>query len=125
MRRIALPVALGALLAGCGGSADYGPLAVYSPHGVHYESNILDGVVQIGDGCMTVRRLGEDILLIFPADEVTWDASTSTFTYDGASFHDGDTFTFPAIVHYGRNSGSIPEACPFVRRVYVLEEGAA
>jgi hypothetical protein len=120
-----LTATLGLLLVGCGPSSAVGPVAVYDPHGFHYESNVLDGTIHISDGCMTVRWQGDDVVLLFPADEVTWDAKVAEFTYGGQAYGDGDPISLESIVHFGRTSGSVPEACPPSVRVYVLEAGLA
>jgi hypothetical protein len=123
MKRMALAATLGLLLVGCAPSAAVGPVAVYDPHGLHYESNILEGTIHITAGCMTVRWQGDDVVLMFPADEVTWDAEAAAFTYGGRAYGDGDAISLEAIVHFGRTAGSVPEACPASVRVYVLQAG--
>ena len=125
MRRwpVAAVVAGAVALGGCGASSAVGPVAVYDPRGLHYESNVLEGTIRIADGCMTVRWQGDDVVLMFPADEVSWDAEAAAFTYAGRAYRDGDPISLEAIVHFGRTSGSIPEACPPSVRVYVLEAG--
>ena len=119
----ALSVALATLLVGCAPPAAVGPVAVYDARGRHYEANILAGTIRISEGCMTVGWQGDDVVLMFPADEVTWDAGAEEFTYGGRAYGDGDSISLDAIVHFGRTSGSVPEACPPSVRVYVLEEG--
>jgi hypothetical protein len=119
----ALSVALAVLLGGCSPPAAVGPVAVYDARGRHYEANVLDGTIRISEGCMTVRWQGDDVVLMFPADEVTWDAEAAAFTYGGTAYGDGDAISLEAIVHFGRTSGTVPEACPPSVRVYVLEEG--
>ncbi len=125
MKRRALPAILGLLLVGCGPPPDFGPLAVYDPHGRHYESNVFEGTIHVSEGCMTVRWYGDDVVLLFPSDEVTWDPEASAFAYGGQEYGDGDSIRLEAIVHFGRTSGSVPEACPPSVRVYVLEAGLA
>jgi len=116
-------VALSFLLAGCGATEDDGPIPVYDARGRYYQTNILTGSVQISDTCVTVRRDGDDILFLFPSDEVAWDPETATMTYLGKPYQDGDSIMLPAIVYFGRYSGTVPEGCPFLKRVYVLEDG--
>ena len=119
----ALSVALAVLLGGCAPPAAVGPVAVYEARGRHYEANILEGTIRISEGCMTVGWQGDDVVLMFPADEVTWDPEAAAFTYRGQAYGNGDSISLDAIVHFGRTSGTIPEACPPSVRVYVLEEG--
>jgi hypothetical protein len=123
MKRMASAATLGLLLVGCGPPPDFGPIAVYDPHGLHYESNILEGTIHVSEGCMTVRWQGDDVVLLFPSDEVTWDPKATAFTYGGKAYADGDAISLEAIVHFGRTAGSVPEACPASVRVYVLQAG--
>ena len=123
MLSAALALALVPALVACGPPPDFGPVSVYAPHGHHYEANILEGTVHIADGCMTVHWQGDNVLLLFPSKEVTWDPKAATFTYGGQAYGDGDAIRLRAIVHFGRYAGSIPKACPPAERVYVLQAG--
>lgn len=96
---------------------------MYDPHGLHYEANIFEGTIHITAGCMTVHWQGDDVVLLFPSDEVTWDPKASAFTSGGQAYGDGDSIRLKAIVHFGRTAGSVPEACPPSVRVYVLQAG--
>jgi hypothetical protein len=123
MKRMAFAAALGLLLVGCSSPKDFGPVAVYEPHGLHFEANIFEGTIRVNAGCMTVRWQGDEVVLLFPAKEVAWDPAAATFTYGGRAYRDGDAITLNAIVDFGRNSGSVPAACPPKMRVYVLQAG--
>ena len=118
-----LSAAFALALVGCGPPPDFGPVAVYDPHGPHYETTDLAGTVHISEGCVTVRWQGNDVVLLFPSKEVKWDPDAAQFTYGGQAYGDGDSIRLKAIVHFGRETGDVPEACPLVEHVFVLRAG--
>jgi len=123
MRRLAAIAALAVMLTGCS-SADFGPIPVYKPRFHHYETNGFVGALRISDECVTVDRDGETTVFLFPTNDVEWDAKTSTVTYLGKQYKDGDFIYLPAIINFGRKYGDVPEGCPSVWRVYVLSSDA-
>jgi len=90
MKRALLLAAFALALAGCGTAVDDGPVAVYEPQGVFGDPIPLEGTIDISDTCVTLFYLEEDVALVFPSDEVNWDAATGTLTYLGVPYQDGD-----------------------------------
>ena len=59
---------------------DWGPLAV-AQGGASGDEGLLEGTLQIGDTCVTVETAGEQVVVIWPSDSTTWNATANTVTY--------------------------------------------
>lgn len=114
MKRVLLPVTWVIALAGCGANVDYGPVAVYNAHGQYGDPIPLEGTIHISDACVTILYAGEDVALVFPSDEVSWDAVTGTLTYLGVPYQDGD-FISLVIGGEGGRPENLSQECPVGR----------
>lgn len=64
-----------------GGS--WGPLAVTSANGSGAEA-LIQGMLQVTDECVLLQEQGEDVLLVWGAGQVTWNADERTITIEDA-----------------------------------------
>ncbi len=106
------------VLTACGTPVDYGPVAVYDAHGVSGDPLDVTGTLRISDTCVTVPMHGEYVAVVFPQNEVRWDSATSTLTYLGHPYRDGD----PIALVFGGEGGrpkNLSQECPVGRYVSV------
>jgi hypothetical protein len=111
------------VLAGCaGGTGDLdapdSPVARYTWDGGAAMDALLEGTLEVRDGCLVVNLAYDPYLptvAVFPRKYTSWDAATQTLTYAGIDYAMGD-----AIWAGGGGAAEIPEegfpaACePFV-----------
>jgi hypothetical protein len=114
VKRAHLTIVCVLTLAGCGTAVDYGPVAVYEPHGVIGDPIPIEGMIHISDTCVTLFYLEEDVALVFPSDEVSWDAATGTLTYLGVPYQDGDFISLSVGGDPGR-AEPLGQECPVGR----------
>lgn len=86
-------VAAALLLTACGGADDpsdasgpepWGPLAVM-PAGEAGDGALIEGVLEVTGECVLLDERGNDVLLVWPADRVGWDAEAETVTFESTS----------------------------------------
>lgn len=85
-------VAAALLLTACGGAEDqadapgpepWGPLAVVPPSEAG-DGALIEGVLKVTEECVLLDERGDDVLLVWPADRVGWDAEAETVTFESA-----------------------------------------
>lgn len=99
------------LLTACGGAGDepavstsrsgdepWGPLAVVPPSDAG-DGALIEGVLQVTEECVLLDERGNDVLLVWPADRVGWDAGAETVTFESTrgevvTLGDGDRVAF-------------------------------
>lgn len=94
MRTIVMVLAALLALSACGGSTDvadrpgpdgqaWGPLAVTPPDQTSMEA-LIQGTLRVTDDCVLLDEQGEDVLLMWDAGQVTWNAEARTITFEDA-----------------------------------------
>lgn len=95
MQKIVLAMTVLVVLSGCGsnmattdtgseptkGQRDWGPLAVTSARGGDGEA-LLTGTLRVTNRCVVIEEQGEDVLLVWDAEQTTWNPDTRTITFE-------------------------------------------
>lgn len=76
----------------------WGPLAVVHPSDAG-DGALIEGELDLAGDCVLLDERGDDVLLIWPADRVGWDAEAETVTFESnrgevVTLEDGDRVTF-------------------------------
>ena len=106
MNKVFCGVATIALLAGCGRGAEGGqsgsldspdsPVARYDWDGGAAMQALLEGTLEMRDGCLVVRPSWDDVaadtyvLPAFPRTYTSWDGARDVLTYNGEDYRMGD-----------------------------------
>lgn len=124
MRRRAV-AGLALVLAGCGADTSVpvsGPVAVYEPTGEGGDSARFDGVLEMTDGCVTVRSPEDRVVPVFP-DEAVWSAGELSFR--GHTYVPGDRVALGGGHSDGFGDSAtayVPAACDPATPVWIVHQ---